>query len=175
MDGINEWIDEWIDASCSFGKLTVRLQIIIFTGNLFFAFHSCIRSVSSKTFTVVLWFTVLSSPTPSISRSLCLSFSPLVCHLLLTVILLHFLLLFICLCFLLHLLADSLSLSLLSNSIYERCTLHHSVSLYISLPFIFSTPFSSTAGWRNKKRERKRVGEGGGRRRGRDGQIRWQW
>lgn len=89
------------------------------------------------------------------------------CHLVLTVILLHFLLVFIRLCFLLHLRTDFLSLFLLSNSIHERCTLHHSVSLYLCLPFIFSTPFCTRARWREEGRNR----EGGGGR-GRDGQIR---
>ena len=57
-------------------------------------------------------------------------------------------------------------LSLLSNSIHERCTLHHSVSLYLCLPFIFSTPFCTRERWkegggdgwegeRNRERERR--------------------
>lgn len=74
----------------------------------------------------------------------------------LTVILVHFLLAFICFYFLLHLCSDFLSLLPLSNSIHERCTLHHSVSLYLCLPFIFSTPFCATVSWREGKRERER-------------------
>lgn len=89
------------------------------------------------------------------------------CHMVLAVILLHFLLVFIRLCFLLHLRADFLSLFLLSNSIHERRTLHHSVSLYLCPPFIFSTPFCSGARWREREGglvgvERNREGGGGG-------------
>lgn len=73
----------------------------------------------------------------------------------LTVILLHFLLAFICFYFLLHLCSDFLSLLLLSNSIHERCTLHHSVSLYLCLPFIFSTPFCATVSWRKGERKKE--------------------
>lgn len=102
-------------------------------------------------------FIVRLSSIPSLARFLC--------HLVLTVILLHFLLVFICLCFLLHLFTDFLSLFLLSNSIHERCTLHHSVSLYLCLPFIFSTPLYARVRWREGGRERERI-------RGREGK-RW--
>lgn len=51
--------------------------------------------------------------------------------------------------------SDFPSLFLLSNSIHERGTLHHSVSLYLCLPFIFSTPFCTTAGGREGGRKRQ--------------------
>lgn len=92
--------------------------------------------------------------------SLSLFLSLFLCHLALTVILLHFLLVFILLCFLLHLRTDFLSLFLLSNSIHERCTLHHSVSLYLCLPFIFSTPFCTRARWKEGGRKKQRDGWG---------------
>lgn len=78
------------------------------------------------------------------------------CHLVLTVILLRFLLVFICLWFLLHLYTHFLSLFLHSNSIHEKCTLHHSVSLYLCLPFIFSTPFCTGVRWGEEGRKIQR-------------------
>lgn len=67
---------------------------------------------------------------------------------------LRFLLVFICLCFLLHLRTAFLSFLLLSNSIHERCTLHHSVSLYLFLSSFFFMPFCTRAKWRRKGRRR---------------------
>lgn len=68
--------------------------------------------------------------------------------------------------FLLHRRTDFPSLSFLSNSIHERYTLHHSVCLYLCLPFIFSTPFCT--------RERRQKGAGGGGiNRKRWGRARW--
>lgn len=50
---------------------------------------------------------------------------------------------------------DFPALLLLSNSIHEGAILHHSVSLYLCLPFIFPTPFCTVEGGRDRgERER---------------------